>query len=203
MSELTVQGTSVALTSGSASYAAIDTGTTLVGGPSDVIAQFYAAIPNSQAGTGDYDGYYIYPCDTDVTATLAFGGSSWTISPKDFQLTQLSHSQCLGAFFELDMGSGSSTPSWIVGDTFLKNVYSVFRYDPPSVGFANLSTTATSMNGDLDATVPTPTLGSVAAAITATGSSDTRSSSESGALPSIIAPSALLLALVAGFSMVL
>lgn len=117
-SALTVQGSAVTLPSGSASYAAIDTGTTLVGGPSAVIADLYAQIPGSSAGTGNYQGYYFYPCDTEVTVALAFGGQTWAISPDDFQQTALTPSQCLGAFFELD-GSGDSTPAWIVGDTFL------------------------------------------------------------------------------------
>ncbi|KAI5124252.1 hypothetical protein M0805_005101 [Coniferiporia weirii] len=184
ISQLTVQGNSVALTSGSSSYAAIDTGTTLVGGPANVIAEIFAQIPGSQPGSGNYEGYYSYPCSTEVTVSMAFGGSSWSISPEDFQLTQLSESECLGAFFDLDVG-GSSTPSWIVGDTFLKNVYSVFRYDPPSVGFANLSSVATAQNDDLSAPVPTPTLGSVAAAVTATGSGTDRTSNPSGAVPAL------------------
>lgn len=57
---LTVQGSSVSLPSGSASYAAIDTGTTLVGGPSTVIQNIYAKIPGSQRGTGNWQGYWIY-----------------------------------------------------------------------------------------------------------------------------------------------
>ena len=57
---LTVNGASVTLNSGSASYAAIDTGTTLVGGPPDAIAALYAQIPGSQALTGDNAGYYTY-----------------------------------------------------------------------------------------------------------------------------------------------
>jgi cathepsin D len=189
ISEITVQGNSISLTGGTSNYAAIDTGTTLVGGPSAAIASIYDQIPNSQAGSGNYDGYYFYPCDTDVTVTMAYGGSTWTISSADFMLTQLSQSQCLGAFFVLDVQPGSSTPSWIVGDTFLKNVYSVFRYNPPSVGFASLSDYAKGLSGDLDAEVPTPTLGSVAAAITATGRS-TRSSS-SGAVRSRSTPQGL------------
>ncbi|KAH0836420.1 aspartic peptidase domain-containing protein [Lanmaoa asiatica] len=51
LTKLTVQGSSVSLPSGSASYAAIDTGTTLVGGPSSVIQNIYAQIPDSQPGT--------------------------------------------------------------------------------------------------------------------------------------------------------
>jgi cathepsin D len=57
---LTVQGNSVSLPSGSDSRAAIDTGTTLVGGPSSVISEFYSNIDGATAGTGNYDGYYLY-----------------------------------------------------------------------------------------------------------------------------------------------
>ncbi|KAH8111057.1 acid protease [Phellopilus nigrolimitatus] len=203
LTQLTVQGSSVTLPSGSSSYAAIDTGTTLVGGPSSVISAFYAQIPGATAGTGNYQGYYIYPCSTDVAVTMTFGGQTWPISSTDFQLTQLSSSECLGGFFELDM-SGSGTPAWIVGDTFLKNVYSVFRFNPPSVGFANLSTVATDMSDNVKATVPTPTLGSVAAAVTATGGSNQRSSSNAAshlhtfAAPSALSAGVLALSLVAG-----
>ena len=35
----------------------------------------------------------------------------------------------------------------------------MFRYDPPSVGFAELSTSSLAMDDD-DGTVPTPTIGS-------------------------------------------
>ena len=48
---------------------------------------------------------------------MSFGGKNWTISPADFQLTKLVGNQCLGAFFEIS--TGTSAPSWIVGDTFL------------------------------------------------------------------------------------
>jgi hypothetical protein len=123
---------------------------------------------------------------------MTFGGRSWPISPADFKLTQVSDTQCIGAFFE--MTTGSSAPAWIVGDTFLvrtyhlsalfllpqwlilylfrnqKNVYSVFRFNPPSVGFATLSSTATSQN-DVNGVVPSPTIGSVVAvSATSTGS---------------------------------
>jgi len=32
----------------------------------------------------------------------------------------------------------NSDLDWILGDTFMRNVYNVFRYDPPSVGFAKV-----------------------------------------------------------------
>jgi hypothetical protein len=57
---LTVNSNSVSLPSGQSSYAAIDTGTTLIGGPASQVAAVYAQIPSAVAGTGNYDGYYLY-----------------------------------------------------------------------------------------------------------------------------------------------
>ena len=57
---LTVNGESVTLSSGSGAYAAIDTGTTLIGGPNTEVANIYAQISGSEALSGSYDGYYSY-----------------------------------------------------------------------------------------------------------------------------------------------
>lgn len=125
-----MQNSAISLPSGANSLAAIDTGTTLVGGPPDIIEAMYAQIPDSFAGTGDYEGYYIYPCDTTVSVTMTFGGRTWSVSPADFRLTQVSqrNDQCLGAFFQLSMGSG--TPAWIVGDTFLVSITVSLSFSP-------------------------------------------------------------------------
>jgi len=40
--------------------AAIDTGTTLIGGPEADVRAFYANIPDSRAMTGSYAGYWEY-----------------------------------------------------------------------------------------------------------------------------------------------
>jgi hypothetical protein len=159
MTGLTVRGNNVAIPTGPASFSAIDTGTTLVGGPKDAIAAIYAQIPGSQPGTGNSEGFYTYPCDTSVDVSLTFGGKSWPISPADFKMTQLNSGMCVGAFFALQ--TGGSAPNWIVGDTFLKNVYSVYRFNPPSVGFAALSNAAKAQNG-AGGSVPSPTIGAVA-----------------------------------------
>ncbi|KAF9444476.1 acid protease [Macrolepiota fuliginosa MF-IS2] len=166
---LNVNGQSVSLPLVGQSYAAIDTGTTLVGGPQGVIQDLYSQVPNSEAGSGSLEGYYKYPCTTNVTVQLGFGNSTrtWPISPDDFKATELDHGQCLGAFFELPSSFGSQAPSWIVGDTFLKNVYSVFRYQPPSVGFANLSSTAIENNG-VNGPAPSPTTASAVVTVSAT-----------------------------------
>lgn len=59
---------------------------------------------------------------------------------------------CLGAIFSLaapdaPVDGSPAPPAYIIGDTFLKNVYSVFRYsNPRAVGFAELSTAARELN---------------------------------------------------------
>ncbi|OAX43185.1 acid protease [Rhizopogon vinicolor AM-OR11-026] len=165
ITSMTVQGKSISLPTGSASYAAIDTGTTLVAGPPDSIAAIYAQIPGSQPGTGNWKGFYSYPCDTVVTVKISFGGPSWSITPDDFAFTSAgpTSDECYGAFYAIP--TSTETPSWIIGDTFLKNVYSVFRYNPPSVGFAALSEVALAMNGKAGG-IPSATLGANSAMFT-------------------------------------
>ncbi|KAG1816286.1 aspartic peptidase domain-containing protein [Suillus variegatus] len=160
---MTVQGNSISIDSGTT--AVIDTGTTNIGGPASSVQAIYAQIPGSQPATGDWEGYYTFPCSTTVNVELSFGGATWSISPADFAFTQTNSTVCIGAFFETTTGTGS--PSWVIGDTFLKNVYSVFRYNPPSVGFANLSIIAIAENGAAG-TVPSATFGTISAAVTNT-----------------------------------
>lgn len=114
---LSINGNNVSLPT-TDNAAAIDSGTTLIGGPPAAIDALFAQIPNSAAATGDYEGYYTYPCSTTVSVALSFGeGQQWFIRPEDFMLTQLTPDQCIGAFFALTTGPGG--PTWIVGDTFL------------------------------------------------------------------------------------
>ena len=59
---------------------------------------------------------------------------------------------CAGGIFDLNAGSsigqGGGNPDWVVGGTFLKNVYSVFRSQPAAIGFAELSDTAGGSSGE-------------------------------------------------------
>ena len=186
ITSLSVNSASVSLPSSSSSLAAIDTGTSLIGGPDTVVAALYALIPNSAPGTGNYEGYYTYrtsshpfvisyctvltirffiACSTSVTVALSFGGQTWSIAPSDFKLTQSSNDQCVGSVFIFSSGNTDSSngPSWVIGDTFLKNVYTVFRANPASIGFAALASDAQTLVTQQG--LPTPTIGSVSASV--------------------------------------
>jgi hypothetical protein len=118
--------------SGELSCVAIDTGT--IG----TSPHFYR---NSRVLTN-----YLFSiaCSTTRAASVAisFGGQTYSISLDDSKLAQILSGQCLGAIFVFT--GPSSGPGWIVGDAFLKNVYSVFRANPASVGFATLAADAQS-----------------------------------------------------------
>jgi len=101
-------------------------------------------------------GLWSFPCDTDLNVSMQYGGLSYQISTADMNLGRFSASSdmCTGAFFQMDMSSQSPI-SWIVGASFLKNVYSVYRYEPTAIGFAALSgQSSTVSNG-----TSTPTTG--------------------------------------------
>ncbi|KAI5982159.1 aspartic peptidase domain-containing protein [Pisolithus marmoratus] len=146
ISTITVQGQSLQISS-SQGLATIDTGTTLIGGPSSIVSEIWSAVPGAEALSGQYAGLYAFPCTTTVTVSILFGGTTWPINSHDMNLGEVSTSSngtlmCAGGIF--DIGSNISVdlgfPAWLVGDTFLKNVYTVFRANPPSVGFASLAT---------------------------------------------------------------
>lgn len=113
------------------------------------------------------------------------------MSGADFEYNKISSSECIGVFFDIGSSSGPGAPSWVVGDAFLvspprsrimqpphvsarqKNVYSVFQYNPPAIGFAALSEEAIAQNG-VNGPVPSPTIGAVTASVTNAGSASPR-----------------------------
>ncbi|TFK80306.1 acid protease, partial [Polyporus arcularius HHB13444] len=84
-------------------------------------------------------GFYSFPCNA-VPSNVGFswGGKSWTISAANMNLGQASagSTRCIGAIVGHDLGLGTNV--WLVGDSFMKNVYSVFSFDQNAVGFASL-----------------------------------------------------------------
>ena len=143
--------------------AVIDTGTTLIATTYEFAEAFYAQISGSESLAQELgeEGLYGFPCSTDISLTLTFGGVNYPLSSTDFNAGAIDSKgeTCLGAIFG-SSNSGSSTPPFIVGDSFLKNVFAVFYADTPSVGFASLK------DGTAQ-TIATSTASATATAITA------------------------------------
>jgi cathepsin D len=190
---MTVQGSSISL--GSSNMVAVDTGTTLIGGPESIIESIYAAIPGAERMTGSYANYYQYPCTSSIDVRITFGSYEIQIGDADFNLGRYSsdESMCTGAVYIQSLSS-TSPVQWIVGDTALKNVYSVYRFNPPAVGFAALAGAVSSATGSttipnvstLPAGYSSENTPSATSTLSSSASGSSRSSTTTTATPSVV-----------------
>ncbi|RDX43469.1 acid protease [Lentinus brumalis] len=117
----------------------IDSGTTLMGASPSAVAQFYARINGSRQDP-DLGGYYSFPCDPTPAVSLSWGGRDWKIDPALFNLGDSGvPGECVGALVPTDLGPRVGNDTWLLGDTFMKNVYTVFSVEKKSIGFAKLA----------------------------------------------------------------
>ncbi|TFK45663.1 acid protease [Heliocybe sulcata] len=116
----------------------IDSGTTIMYGPPSAIRTFYSRISGSRVYDSE-NGYYSYPCNSAPSVSFSWGGKNWAISADNFNLgeTESGSGQCVGALAGQDLGLGSGV--WLLGDSFMKNVYTAFNFGTDQVGFASLA----------------------------------------------------------------
>ncbi|KAF8330388.1 Asp-domain-containing protein [Cantharellus anzutake] len=115
----------------------IDSGTTLIVGDPHTVAQFYRGIPGSHIfDIIDETVYYSYPCSPDPQVSFTFNGTSYPIASKYFNVGNVvfnESSVCIGGIVGHPGGD-----VWILGDVFMRNVYTAFDFDHSRVGFAKL-----------------------------------------------------------------
>ncbi|KAJ7612659.1 acid protease [Roridomyces roridus] len=118
--------------------AVIDSGTTLVYGPPADMKKLYAKVSGSKVYDSD-QGLYSYPCDSPPEIAFSWGGKSWAISAENINLgtTESGSSDCVSSVGGIDLGLGDGV--WLLGDAFMKNMYTVFDFDQEAVGFADLA----------------------------------------------------------------
>ncbi|KAF7324503.1 Acid protease [Mycena kentingensis (nom. inval.)] len=116
----------------------IDSGTTLVYGPPDAVKAVFDAVDGAKL-FDEENGFYSYPCDAPPEIAFSWGGKSWAVSADNLNLgtTEEGSSDCVASIAGLDLGLGDGV--WLLGDAFMKNVYSVFDFDQEAVGFAELA----------------------------------------------------------------
>jgi hypothetical protein len=117
-------GTSQAGITGKQAY--IDTGTSFIFCPPADAATLHALIPGTTTVNGET---YYAPCSTTTSVTFTFGGTTYSVSSKDW-LSPPANGVCTSNIY----GRAVIAGAWLVGDTFLKNVYAVFDIDQTRVG---------------------------------------------------------------------
>ncbi|KAJ7701588.1 acid protease [Mycena rosella] len=116
----------------------IDSGTTIMYGPPAAVKEIYAKVKGS-AVFDSTNGYYSFPCNSTPEIAFNWGGADWVISTDNINLgtTEDGSKLCVGALAGQDMGLGDDV--WLLGDSFMKNVYTAFDFDQGAVGFAELA----------------------------------------------------------------
>jgi hypothetical protein len=123
MDELGFNGNDAGIT-GKLAY--IDTGTSYIFGPPTDVAQFHAIVPGAKSS----DNYtYTVPCTTKTPLTFTFSGVTYDVSSEDW-VSPMANGVCTSNVFGNDIVAGE----WLLGDTFLKNVYAAFDIDGNRVG---------------------------------------------------------------------
>lgn len=144
--------------------AIIDTGTAFIFMPKSDAVALHKVIPGSKEATVEA---FTIPCDTDKKLWMQFGGQKYSISTADWVGDSLGGGIC-GSNIIGRQTFGDN--QWLVGDVFLKNVYTVFDIDGAQVGFgvkdgseekaissSSPSATPESTTSQSGSAVPTPT----------------------------------------------
>ncbi|KAH8596502.1 aspartic peptidase domain-containing protein [Bisporella sp. PMI_857] len=106
----------------------LDTGTSFIFVPPADAKTFHASVPGAVSNDGIT---YNVPCSTTDSVYFTFSGTKYTVSAKDWVSPEVS-GKCTSNIYGIQIVSGA----WLLGDTFLKNVYAVFDIDGSRVGLA-------------------------------------------------------------------
>lgn len=113
----------------------IDTGTTFMFGPEDLVKALHSVVPDASSSDGLS---YKVPCDGD-SLIFTFSGTDFQVSPKDWISPPNGKGECTSNVYGQEVVKGS----WLLGATFIKNVYTVFDRDEKRIGKLSLCSSIT------------------------------------------------------------
>lgn len=107
----------------------IDTGTTLMLFPTQDAQRLHSLIPRSQ----QVDKIFQIPCSSEILMQIKISGITYNVRAEDYvgkpiEGGDLCSSNIVGGL------ETSGNNQWILGDSFLKNVYTVFDFDKNRIG---------------------------------------------------------------------
>jgi len=111
--------------------AIVDSGTSLLTGPSEVVAKIAKQLHAVEVIAGEY----FLKCNYDSLPNIDFtiGGNVYTLAPIDYLIPD--GDICVLGIMGMDIPAPTG-PLWILGDIFMRKYCTVFDYDNKRVGFA-------------------------------------------------------------------
>ncbi|KAM0753939.1 acid protease [Meredithblackwellia eburnea MCA 4105] len=192
LSDMAVNGTSLQVTDGAVT---IDSGTNSITIDPKLYTYIFEGIPGVRQSSG---GSYVYPCSSPVSLSFTFNGTTFTLPASRFQDVNIGSGYC-----ESILQPGQ-TNDFIIGSPFFESFYTVFRFDPPSVGFAPYKNQFVAGTQTLTGVIATRTGGGQAAATgTGTAAAATGTSTSTSAAATINLRSTFSILLVVGLAFTL
>jgi len=114
----------------------IDSGTSTLVGPTPIVERIGAMI-NATKMVEENRTLYMVSCLSIPflpNLTVTINGDEWVLRPQDYIINQMDI-ECILAIMGLDLPA-SMGPMWILGDIWIRRVYSVFDYGERSLSFA-------------------------------------------------------------------
>lgn len=115
---------------GQGDKAIVDSGTSLLTGPSDAVK----AVAESIGAKPFVNGEYLVDCGITQNIEYTVGGKTYTLTPADYLIPD--GDICLFGMIGLDVPRPNG-PLWIMGDIFMRKFYTVFDVGNQRVGFAD------------------------------------------------------------------
>ena len=117
----------------SQNQAVMDTGSTMIYAPKKAAYALHKHIPGAKKKW--FRNYYTFPCNIMANITLKFiiGGMKVIILPENLSLgSEDGGKTCISAI------SSTNDDEWILGSSFLRNVYTVWDAEAKKISFASL-----------------------------------------------------------------
>lgn len=116
--------------------AVLDTGTSLMAGPKDEVANLAKMVGAKPFVNGEFT-VDCKKLDTLPDAVFTLGGKEYNLKAKDYVIND-ANKVCLFGFVGIDIPAPAG-PLWILGDLFIRQYYTVFDYGQQRLGFATMA----------------------------------------------------------------
>jgi len=140
LDDVTIAGTAQKFCPNGPCKAILDTGTSLLVGPTEAIKAINAKLGGIEIPA---TGEYIIPCKKiPLLPNIGFviNGKSFVLTAKQYvlQITQDGETSCISGFMGMDIPPPTG-PIWIIGDVFIAAYYSVFDFENSRIGLAKFN----------------------------------------------------------------